>query len=149
MNLEQNINNAQENTLPSESVQEVASVEVLSEEDKQAKVEEKAQKEKENNEEIEKVKEDILKQFKIEDKETANKIKKGVDFVFEQNPELIKIGTKEQYSEYLDTIFPDSKVKDIVYHASPNKFSEFKVFLKTTFFFAWIFVRKIKYIETK
>jgi hypothetical protein len=45
-------------------------------------------------------------------------IKDGVDFVFEQNPGLEKIGTKKQYSEYLDSIFPDSKVKDIVYHYS-------------------------------
>ena len=44
------------------------------------------------------------------------KIKEGVNFVFEQNPELTKIGTKEQYSKYLDTIFPKSKIKDIVYH---------------------------------
>lgn len=53
-------------------------------------------------------------------------IKAGVDFVFEQNPELASIGTMEQYSKYLDTVFPESKVKEIVYHASPNKFSEFK-----------------------
>ena len=61
-----------------------------------------------------------------ENKVEKPQIKEGVDFIFEQNPELIQIGTKEQYSEYLDTIFPDSKVKDIVYHASHNKFSEFK-----------------------
>ena len=28
---------------------------------------------------------------------------------------------QQLYSEYLDTIFPDSKVKNIVYHGSPNK----------------------------
>jgi hypothetical protein len=53
------------------------------------------------------------------------KIKEGVDFVFEQNHELKQIGTKEQYSEYLDTVFPDSKVKDIVYHGSASTFDEF------------------------
>jgi len=47
--------------------------------------------------------------------------KEGVDFVFEQTPQLSSIGTKEQYSQYLDTIFPESKVKDIVYHGSKNK----------------------------
>jgi hypothetical protein len=52
------------------------------------------------------------------------KIKKGVDFVFEQNPELVQIGTKEQYSEYLETVFPDSNIKDIVYHSSPNKIED-------------------------
>ncbi len=53
-------------------------------------------------------------------------IKEGINFIFEQNPELTQIGTKEQYSEYLNTIFPDSTVKDIVYHASHNEFAEFK-----------------------
>ncbi len=51
--------------------------------------------------------------------------KKGVDFVFEQNPELTNIGTKEQYSKYLKTIFPESKVKDIVYHGTPKSFEKF------------------------
>jgi hypothetical protein len=41
--------------------------------------------------------------------------KEGIDFVFEQSPELAKIGSKEQYSQYLDTVFPDSKVKQVVY----------------------------------
>jgi predicted kinase len=31
------------------------------------------------------------------------------------------------YSQYLDTIFPDSKVKDIVYHGSQQKISQFEV----------------------
>lgn len=52
-------------------------------------------------------------------------IKEGVDFVFEQSPELSKIGTPQQYSQYLDAIFPNSKVKDIVYHTTPNKFDKF------------------------
>ena len=54
-------------------------------------------------------------------------IKKGVDFVFKENPELSIIGTQEQYSQYLNTIFPDSKVKDIVYHGTlpQNKFEKF------------------------
>ena len=47
--------------------------------------------------------------------------KQGVDFVFEQNTELASIGTQEQYSQYLDTIFPNSKVKDIVYHGTTNE----------------------------
>jgi len=53
------------------------------------------------------------------------KIKEGVDFVFEQNPEFSQIGTEEQYSEYLDTIFPESKVRDIVYHGSKEKINKF------------------------
>lgn len=45
-----------------------------------------------------------------------NQIKTGVKELFNQYRELASIGTLEQYSAYLDTIFPDSKVKDIVYH---------------------------------
>ena len=51
-----------------------------------------------------------------ENKIEKHYIKEGVDFAFKQTPELSNIGTMEQYSEYLDTIFPESKVKDIVYH---------------------------------
>jgi hypothetical protein len=53
-------------------------------------------------------------------------VKDGVDSLFKEYPELADIGTQEQYSQYLDTIFPNSKVKDIVYHVSPNKFTKFK-----------------------
>jgi hypothetical protein len=41
--------------------------------------------------------------------------KEGVSELFDSTPELASIGTPQQYSAYLDTIFPDSKVKDIVY----------------------------------
>lgn len=51
---------------------------------------------------------------------TTPTIKPGVQEIFNQNPELASIGTPEQYSAYLDSIFPESKVKDIVYHADPN-----------------------------
>jgi hypothetical protein len=61
-----------------------------------------------------------------ENKIEKPKIKEGLDFVFKQNPELSQIGTKEQYSEYLDTIFPDSKVKDIVYCGSKDEFEKFR-----------------------
>lgn len=52
--------------------------------------------------------------------------KEGVDFVFEQSPALKEIGTPEQYSAYLDTIFPNSKVKDIVYHGTRSQFEKFE-----------------------
>jgi hypothetical protein len=45
-------------------------------------------------------------------------LKSGVSEAFESNPELANIGTQEQYSQYLDTIFPNSKLKDIFYHWS-------------------------------
>ena len=38
--------------------------------------------------------------------------------LFESTPELVKIGTSDQYAQYLNTIFPDSKVKNIVYHGT-------------------------------
>jgi len=41
-----------------------------------------------------------------------------IDDLFEQNPELKSIGTKEQYSNYLKTIFPNSKIKEIVFHGT-------------------------------
>jgi hypothetical protein len=41
---------------------------------------------------------------------------KTIEQLFNENPELANVGTQEQYSQYLNTIFPDSKVKDIVYH---------------------------------
>ena len=40
----------------------------------------------------------------------------GVGYIFEQNPELLTMGTREQYSQYIENIFPESKIKDIVYH---------------------------------
>lgn len=62
------------------------------------------------------------------------KIKEGVVFVFEENPELAKIGTIEQYLEYLNIIFPDSKIKNIVYHVSPNKIEKFRDTMFGTYF---------------
>ena len=59
-------------------------------------------------------------------------IKEGVPELFESNPELANIGTPQQYSQYLDSIFPESKVKlpstgetMIVYHGSNQKFDKF------------------------
>jgi hypothetical protein len=51
--------------------------------------------------------------------------KLGIKDVFDANPELNKLGSYAQYSAYLDTIFPDSKVKDIVYHGSDATFDGF------------------------
>jgi hypothetical protein len=52
-----------------------------------------------------------------------------IDMLFKEVPELFSIGTTEQYSMYLDSIFPNSEVKDIVYHgtANPVKIEEFKI----------------------
>jgi hypothetical protein len=51
--------------------------------------------------------------------------KEGVDFVFEQHPELNKIGSEKEYSKYLKTIFPESKVQEIVYHGGQEGINEF------------------------
>ena len=60
-------------------------------------------------------------------------IKSGVSELFESNPELAEIGTEQQYSEYLNTIFPDSKVKDIVYHGTKGeRFEKFVENLEST-----------------
>lgn len=52
-------------------------------------------------------------------------VKAGVNDVFQQSPELASIGTPQQYSAYLETIFPNSKVKDIVYHVGYNTIEKF------------------------
>ncbi len=77
------------------------------------------------------------------------KIKEGVDFVFEQHPELAEIGTTEQYSEYLDTIFPGSEMKDIVYHgtAHKNKIENFD-FEKSNFAQAVFFTKNRNFAES-
>ena len=70
---------------------------------------------------------ELLKTRIHENKIECPKIKEGVNFVFEQNIELEKIGTKEQYSEYLDTIFSDSKIKNIVYHSTTVLFDNYDI----------------------
>jgi hypothetical protein len=57
---------------------------------------------------------------------STSTIKEGVEELFNENPELSTIGTPQQYSQYLDGIFPDSKVKDIVYHGSIYDNKKFK-----------------------
>ena len=62
-------------------------------------------------------------------KSVINSFKNRIDainFVFQQAPELENIGTKIQYLQYLSTIFPNSKVKDIVYHGTDKEFDKFK-----------------------
>ena len=52
-------------------------------------------------------------------------VKPGVKELFDSNPELANIGTQEQYSQYINNIFPDSQLKDIFYHRSNQKFEKF------------------------
>lgn len=48
-----------------------------------------------------------------------------IDGLFKEVPEMASIGTEEQYRDYLKTIFPSSKVKDIVYHGTDRSFDRF------------------------
>jgi len=50
----------------------------------------------------------------------------GIHFVFAQCPDLEKLGTADQYAEYLDNIFPKSKIKDIVYYCTNSRFEVFE-----------------------
>jgi hypothetical protein len=54
-------------------------------------------------------------------------VKDGIQEVFDSNPELANIGSQQLYSQYLDTIFPDSKVKDIVYRSQAEKGDESRI----------------------
>lgn len=67
---------------------------------------------------------DKVRNFKQVINENVNN--DDLNLVYQQHPELANIGTQEQYSQYLNTIFPSSKLKGIFYHASPNKFSQFR-----------------------
>jgi len=84
-----------------------------------------------------------------EDKNIIRRLRIGVDYIFEQNPEISKIGTKEQYLKYLETIFPDSLAKDIVYHGTNlfrkdnQKISDLDNLMEGTFF-----TDNLKYAES-
>lgn len=58
--------------------------------------------------------------------ENRYQIKRAAELIFEQTPELSNIGTLEDYSRYIDSIFPDSIVKEVVYHGTNNQFEEFE-----------------------
>ena len=58
--------------------------------------------------------------------ENSRTAKDGVNQLFEQTPQLAEIGTQEDYSEYLDTIFPQSVVRDVVYHLTKYNFDKFE-----------------------
>ncbi len=63
-----------------------------------------------------------LNHLTTENKLERASVKEGVDFIFEQYPELTSIGTKEQYAQYIESIFPESKFKEVVYHNSDAEF---------------------------
>jgi hypothetical protein len=71
-----------------------------------------------------------------------SKIKEGVNFVFEQNLELAKIGTEQVYSKYLDSIFPESKIKDILWHGGEEGIDIFTTDRETKKYFFGLIQRK-------
>jgi hypothetical protein len=52
-------------------------------------------------------------------------VDEGVDYAFEVNKKLSDIGSKEEYKEYINSIFLEKGNKSIVYHGSPQKFESF------------------------
>ncbi len=61
-----------------------------------------------------------MEEFKIKNnhEQVLSEMQKNIQEVFAMNPELEKIGSKEDYEKYLETVFPESKFKDIVYHGT-------------------------------
>ena len=55
----------------------------------------------------------------------------GVDLAFTNNPKLKEVGTKEEYKEYIKSIFPDSLQKGIVYHDTDFETKEGKPWFLT------------------
>ena len=51
---------------------------------------------------------------------TKAQLDDDIETVFKDNPELESIGTTKEYAEYLDNIFPESKLKDIFYRGSSD-----------------------------
>ncbi|MDR0726509.1 MAG: hypothetical protein LBF37_00430 [Rickettsiales bacterium] len=50
---------------------------------------------------------------------------KGIAAVFKHSAELAEITTESEYSDYIDSIYPGSKVKGLVYHQTERKFDKF------------------------
>lgn len=47
----------------------------------------------------------------------------AIDFLFTTNSELAKIGTQDEYREYLNSIFPASQVESVYWHGTDSDFS--------------------------
>ena len=51
---------------------------------------------------------------------TKAQLDDDINDVYKDNPGLAYIGTAQQYKEYLNEVFPESKLKDIFYRGTPN-----------------------------
>jgi hypothetical protein len=66
--------------------------------------------------------------FKPKQEREPSEHEKNIQEVFRMHPELEAIGDQKAYAKYLKTIFPDSKMKEIVWHGSKSK-EEFDHFI--------------------
>lgn len=54
-----------------------------------------------------------------------SRIDGDIAYVFSQSPELNKIGSQQDYKNYIASIFPNSVMKNVVYHGSYTKIDKF------------------------
>lgn len=50
----------------------------------------------------------------------------SVKNIYESDSKIKEVGTEEEFNDYSKAIFPDSKVKDVVYHGTNNDFKTFE-----------------------
>jgi len=55
----------------------------------------------------------------------AKRIVNNWNYVFEHNPEIEKIGSRQEYIEYTQTIFPDSVLKKVCFHGGKKGIDKF------------------------
>ena len=68
----------------------------------------------------------IFKEPTITSKEIERSVENlEVTEIFNATPELSEIGTEQDYVKYIQSIFPKSQVKDILYHGTYQEFDEF------------------------
>lgn len=65
--------------------------------------------------------ENATEPIKLKDSSPEESATKLTEKIFSENKNISEIGTKEQYKEYLKTIFPESKLQDVVYHGSKTE----------------------------
>lgn len=50
--------------------------------------------------------------------------KDAVDYLYDVNPELSKIGSKEEYTQYINSIYPNSLINSIYWHGTDSDLSQ-------------------------
>ena len=48
----------------------------------------------------------------------------AIDYLFSINPQLEQIGTREEYQQYINSIFPDSQVDSVYWHGTDSDFNQ-------------------------